>query len=151
MIGTRVPIGFVNSEPVYSIFGSRQGYNTEGDILVNQTADGVDLNTVWAEQRAAMALYNEQKNAVMRLLCYPTTRAVELVAQSVRGAKFGRPPSSVFRRRCGRRPSISELRWISATTTWPCGTPGGLSEFRISRASSSSGATRKGVRGVTER
>lgn len=32
-----------------SPYGAEGGYATEGDVLVNTTADGVDLNVIWDE------------------------------------------------------------------------------------------------------
>ncbi len=52
---------------------SGQGYATEGDVLVNQTADGVDLNAIWAQAASAMSLYNRERSALAALISYPTT------------------------------------------------------------------------------
>ena len=65
-----------------------KGYNTEGDVLVNQTADGVNLNVLWAEIRDALALYNSQRSTVVRLLSYPTIAVADVIAQSVEGESF---------------------------------------------------------------
>ena len=77
-------------------------------MLVNQTADGVDLNTIWAEIADALALYNAERSAVARLFRYPTTVPADAVPQSVgtdsfeEATEFGvpraiRPPSDVLK------------------------------------------------------
>ena len=38
-----------------------KGISTQADVLVNQTADGVDLNIVWAEIADALELYNTER------------------------------------------------------------------------------------------
>ncbi len=72
------------------IFGAERGYNTEGDVLVNATADGVDLNAIWREQMAALAIFNEERTALARLMSYPTTQAADAVPQSLAGSSFER-------------------------------------------------------------
>lgn len=47
-----------------------KGISTFGDVLVNETADGVNLNDIWAETGAALALYNQHRSAIVRLLSY---------------------------------------------------------------------------------
>ena len=85
-----------------------KGISTQGDVLVNQTADGVDLNLIWAEIADALALYNAERSAVTRLLSYPTTVPADAVPQSVgtdsfeEATEFGvpraiRPPSDVLK------------------------------------------------------
>lgn len=58
--------------------GTRGGYGTAGDVLVNQTAHGISLNTIW----------DEQKSAIVSLLSYQTTRAGDAVAQDVLAERF---------------------------------------------------------------
>lgn len=70
------------------IFGADRGYSTEGDVLVNKTADGVDLNTIWAEVAAGMALYNRERSAIAALLSYPTTVRADAVPQTVFSDRF---------------------------------------------------------------
>src|SRR5262245_57354713 len=60
-----------------------KGIATAGDVLVNQTADGVDLNLIWAEIATALELYNTERSAVARLLSYPTTVPADAVPQSI--------------------------------------------------------------------
>ena len=58
-----------------------RGISTQGDVLVSQTNDGVDLNTIWAEIADALELYNTERSAVARLLSYPTTVPADAVPQ----------------------------------------------------------------------
>lgn len=83
------PIAYVHGQPVYPIKGSRRGgYSTQGDVLVNQTADGVDLNEVWGEREAALAIYNSHVQTLVAHLTYNTDRVSDLEPQSLTGAKF---------------------------------------------------------------
>ena len=85
-----------------------KGISTRGDVLVNQTADGVDLNDIWAEVQEALELYNEHRSAVASLLSYRTIQVADAVPQSIssdsfeEATEFGiaraiRPPSDVLR------------------------------------------------------
>jgi hypothetical protein len=65
-----------------------RGYNTEGDVLVNLTADGVDLNVIWAEIRDALELYNAERSALASLLSYPTTLVADAIPQSINAESF---------------------------------------------------------------
>ncbi|AWZ26538.1 hypothetical protein CEJ39_22255 [Rhodococcus pyridinivorans] len=67
---------------------SGQGYATEGDVLVNQTADGVDLNTIWAQAASAMSLYNRERSALAALISYPTTNVGDAIPQQAASANF---------------------------------------------------------------
>ncbi|MCB0941474.1 MAG: hypothetical protein KDB72_14710 [Mycobacterium sp.] len=76
----------------------QRGYSTGGDVLVNLTADGVDLNQIWAEIRDALALYNSERSTITRLLSYPTTLAADAAPQTSstnesfdRATEFGIP------------------------------------------------------------
>jgi hypothetical protein len=78
------PIGYIDGLPVYSMFGGtdtyRGGYQTLGDV-VNITNDGVDLNALWAEFQATMAIYNESRGRLVQLLTFPVTNIIETVPQ----------------------------------------------------------------------
>lgn len=63
-----------------------QGYASRGDVLVNRTADGVDLNTIFDEVNEANRLYNEQRNNLAALLTFPTTDAGHAVPQAGYGS-----------------------------------------------------------------
>ncbi|UJL28874.1 hypothetical protein HZU38_29505 [Mycolicibacterium vanbaalenii] len=85
-----------------------KGISAHGDVLVNETADGVDLNEIWAEIQQALELYNAERSAVASLLSYRTVQVADAVPQSIssesfeEATEFGvpraiRPPSDVLR------------------------------------------------------
>jgi len=56
--------------------GDARGYNQESDVArVTQTADGVDLNTLWDEVTAILDTWNSERTAIGQLLTYKTTLA----------------------------------------------------------------------------
>lgn len=57
------------------------GYATEGDVLVNQTVDGINLADIYAEYRDSLQLYNAERSALVSLLSFSTTRAFDSVPQ----------------------------------------------------------------------
>jgi hypothetical protein len=65
-----------------------KGISVSGDVLVNETADGVDLNVLWKEIADALALYNSQRSTVVRLLSYPTVTVADIIPQSMKGESF---------------------------------------------------------------
>ena len=69
-------------------FGAEEGYNTEGDVLVNVSADGVDLNAIWAEVQAALAAWNAERGAIVNLLSYATTNTADAIPQSTSDDSF---------------------------------------------------------------
>ncbi|YCU54387.1 hypothetical protein ACRYGY_05970 [Mycobacteroides abscessus] len=68
--------------------GRRKGVSVAGDVLVNETADGVNLNDIWNEVQAALRVYNEHRSTIVRLLSYPTTAVADVIPQSVEGESF---------------------------------------------------------------
>ena len=85
-----------------------KGISTFGDVLVNLTADGVDLNEIWSEVQSALELYNKERSSVTDLLSYRTIAAADAVPQSIssdsmeQATEFGvpraiRPPSDVLK------------------------------------------------------
>jgi hypothetical protein len=71
------------------------GYNAAGDLLT-QTIDGFDLNNIWLEFQAAVALVNEQRQTMLQLLTFPVTNPIERVAQVNQGdferaSEYGEP------------------------------------------------------------
>lgn len=62
--------------------GNGSGYGTRHDVLVNRTADGVDLTQIFAEIQDANELYNQAKNAFIDLLTFPTTDTGAAVPQA---------------------------------------------------------------------
>lgn len=68
--------------------GRRKGVSVAGDVLVNETSDGVNLNDIWNEIQAALGVYNEHRSTIVRLLSYPTTAVADVIPQSVEGESF---------------------------------------------------------------
>lgn len=71
------------------------GYNAAGDLLT-QTVDGFDLNNIWTEFQNAIALVNEQRSTLVRLLTFPVTNNVERVPTISQGdferaSEYGEP------------------------------------------------------------
>ncbi|MFI6399526.1 hypothetical protein ACIBED_15570 [Rhodococcus coprophilus] len=69
-------------------WGGDSGYSTEGDVLVNKTADGVDLNSIWETAANAMSLYNRERSALAALISYPTTNVGDAIPQQVASDHF---------------------------------------------------------------
>jgi hypothetical protein len=80
-------------------FGGEGGYETEGDVLVNVTADGVDLNVIWAEIAAVVKAWNAERSALASLLAFNTTNTADAIPQSrsvdsfEEASEFGEPES----------------------------------------------------------
>ncbi|MFF1555299.1 hypothetical protein ACFVX3_30195 [Rhodococcus erythropolis] len=70
------------------IFGGDSGYATGGDVRVNQTADGVDLNVIYAEVSQALSLYNNGRTRIASLLSYGTTAIADAVPQTIGSESF---------------------------------------------------------------
>jgi hypothetical protein len=54
------------------------GYSASADLLT-QTADGVDLNSLWADYQAALEQWNADRNRLVNFLTFPVTKEVEEV------------------------------------------------------------------------
>ena len=65
-----------------------KGYSVSGDVLVNETADGVNLNSLWDQIGSAVRLYNAHRSAIVQLLSYRTTAVADVIPQSVEGESF---------------------------------------------------------------
>lgn len=74
-----------------------EGYNTEGDVLVNVSADGVDLNVIWDEVAAVIKAWNAERSALTSLLTFNTTNTADAIPQSrstdsfEEASEFGEP------------------------------------------------------------
>ncbi|GLB83490.1 hypothetical protein [Mycobacterium kiyosense] len=88
--------------------GGRGGVSTRGDVLVNTTADGVDLNDIWAEIQDVLELWNAERKSITDLISYKTVNVADAIAQSISSDSFEeatelgvpraiRPPSDVLR------------------------------------------------------
>lgn len=64
------------------------GINTSGDVLVNRTNDGVDLNEIWQELIDAFAIVNRERLSIVDLLSFWTTATGEAVPQNVASPSF---------------------------------------------------------------
>lgn len=64
------------------------GYSTQGDVLVNQTADGVDLSTIWAETAEVMRVWNDTRKSLASLISYPTVNVGDAIPQTIGGDHF---------------------------------------------------------------
>ena len=62
------------------ISGGAKGYNASADVLT-QTADGRDLNDIWNEFQATLAIANERRQTLVDLLTFPVTDIIEDVPQ----------------------------------------------------------------------
>lgn len=78
------PISLALEELLHSPlpFGAEGGYSTEGDVLVNVTADGVQLEVIWQEAAAVAAKWNAERSALTSLLTFNTTNTADAIPQS---------------------------------------------------------------------
>lgn len=79
----------IKSLHIGPLTGRDGGYNDTRDVLVTSTTDGVDLNDLWDEFQASVALGNAQRQALIDFLSFPVTNNIETVTQ-LSGAKFER-------------------------------------------------------------
>lgn len=100
-----------------------RGTNTFGD-LIRTTLDGRELDALWGEFQAALAVLNSRRSAFAALLTFPTTFAGESVPQTTARDDF--EESSEFGEPVGLRisPDVARLgypfTWFDAATrfTW---------------------------------
>lgn len=69
-------------------FGSQDGINLQSDVLVNVSADGVDLNQLWQEVQAVLASWNQERTSVTQLLTHQTINAADAVPQAIEDESF---------------------------------------------------------------
>lgn len=74
--------------PIHPLTGPQGAYNSQGDLLVNATADGVNLDSIWEELTAALALFYAERNAYAQLLSFSTTAIAEPLAQAIGSERF---------------------------------------------------------------
>jgi hypothetical protein len=78
-------------------YGGEGGIGTEGDVLVNTTADGVDLDVIWREVAAVVKAWNAERGKLTGLLTFNTTNTAEAIPQSrsqdsfEEASEFGEP------------------------------------------------------------
>lgn len=92
------------------IFGAetRRGINSEGNILVNQSSDGIDLNVIWEEWAEVLNAWNTERTTIASLLSYYTTQRGEAVPQTLSQMKF--ETASEFGVPMSGRPDATPLR-----------------------------------------
>lgn len=80
---------------IMPVAGGARGYNAQADVLT-QTVDGRDLNEIWDEFQATIAIQNEQRQRIIDLLTFPVTQTIEDVPQFgseefERATEYGEP------------------------------------------------------------
>lgn len=65
-----------------------QGYSTQGDVLVDKTSDGVDLNSIWNQAAQALSSWNRERSALASLISYGTVAVGDAIPQALGGANF---------------------------------------------------------------
>jgi hypothetical protein len=68
--------------------GPAYGIQTSGDVLVNRTADGVPLETIWQELIDLFNIENTERTALLNLLSYFHTEVASAVPQVIEGTDF---------------------------------------------------------------
>lgn len=58
------------------IMGGARGYSSSADLLT-QTTDGRDLNEIWDEFQATLAILQEKRSAIVNMLTYPVVNNIE--------------------------------------------------------------------------
>src|SRR5262245_59845762 len=90
------PSDLVSMDIAPVISGGARGFNQVGDVAYT-TADGRDLNQVWSDYQAALAMYNAQRDPLMSALTFPVTQTIEDVFQGgdvvdfEKASEFGEP------------------------------------------------------------
>src|SRR6476660_1741693 len=85
-----------------------KGISVHDDVLVNKTADGVDLNAVSAEVQTVLELWNNERKSITDLPSFKTVNVADVVPQSSttdsfkEATEFGipraiRPPSDYLK------------------------------------------------------
>lgn len=80
---------------VMEILGYDQGFNERSDVMV-QAADGSDLNEMWSDIQAALAIRNSQRDRLINFLTYKTDGAIDVVGVPAIGdfepaSEYGQP------------------------------------------------------------
>ena len=115
-------LGPIKGLPLLSGLETHGGYNSAAD-LVTETVDGFDLNDLWKDFAASVAMANEGRTKIIQLLTFPVTKNIERVAQ-VSSARF--EVASEYGEPRGIRPGTSafnlgyDFEWydLAARYTW---------------------------------
>ncbi|MDO2360993.1 hypothetical protein [Mycobacterium avium] len=86
-------ISVIDGVPVGPIFGGTQpthpyGINVKGDVLVNQLADGSDLNAIYTEFADVLNVWNNERTNLTDLLKFDVTVSGEAVPQDMETGSF---------------------------------------------------------------
>jgi hypothetical protein len=81
-----------------------RGFHAAGDILVTQTSDGTDLNQLWTDYQAALALWNAKRDTLVSFLTYRTTDLTEQMYDSGEIGDF--EPATEYGVPVGIRPGV---------------------------------------------
>ena len=86
-------IAVIDGVPVGPLFGGTQpthqyGINVAGDVLVNQLADGSDLNAIYTEYANLLNVWNTQRTSLTDLLKFDVTLSGEAVPQDMETGSF---------------------------------------------------------------
>lgn len=69
-------------------FGFERGVSTESDALVSVSNDGVELNAIWSQIKAAIDAWNAERSALASLLSYATVNTADAVPQATSDGSF---------------------------------------------------------------
>lgn len=100
------------------------GISTRGDVLVNMTADGVDLNEIWDEVAQVLELWNAERKNITSLLTFRPLSSPTRCRRASRATHSRKPASWVCLAPSGRPVITSSLVTPLRITTWPCGVLG---------------------------
>jgi hypothetical protein len=99
------------------------GFNSTADLL-NKTADGKDLNDLWADYQAVLAQWNAERNRMINFLTFKVTEPIEYVPVLSSSGDF--QEASEYGVPVGIRPQTSyynfgyDFKWydLAARFTW---------------------------------
>lgn len=105
------------------VMGGASGFNAEADIPAT-TADGVDLNQLWADYQRLLQMYRDWRDPLVSLLTFNTTQAFEQIGAS--GSQSSFEEASEYGEPVGIRVSATpyirgyEHKWydLAARYTW---------------------------------
>lgn len=108
---------------VMGVAGGARGYHTGGDVIT-QTADGRNLNDIWAEFQQTLNIRNTERNNLVNFLTYGVTDPVVTVPQFGNGENF--EEASEFGEPVAMRPTAGyfqmgfSFKWYDTATrfTW---------------------------------
>lgn len=87
------------------IFG-RPGTQVEADVLVSESADGVNLNAIYKSQQEVLKAWNSERLAFAALLSYPTTVTGDAVPQNLASESFEEEGEFSIPKSMGQEPAL---------------------------------------------